>query len=98
MTLNVLVVEGDTGAPAADLLEHGRRAEVVVADYLPGGGECVPTVTLTRRAEGLRVHVAGLAGLTAHDRQAAVVRILTSLRVFDRSARTVDVGVDEAQA
>ena len=92
------VVESCEQAAAAELVEHGRRAEAVVADYLPGGGECVPTVTVTRRAGGLRVHVVGLDGLTAHDRQAAVLRILAALRVFDRSARTVDVVVGEAQA
>jgi hypothetical protein len=92
------VVESCEQAAAAQLFEHGRRAEASVADCLPGGTEWVPTVTVTRRAGGLRVHVAGLEALTAQERQAAVVRILSALHVFDKSARTVDVVVGEARA
>lgn len=92
------VVEPCEQAAAAELVEHGRRAEAAVTDCSLDGSKCVPTVTVTRRAGGLRVHVAGLETLTAQDRQAVVVRILDALHVFDRSARTVDVVVGEARA
>lgn len=89
------VVESCERAAAAELVEHGSRAEAAVTAGLPEGSDCVPTVTVTRRSGGLRVHVAGLEALTAQERQAAVVRTLTTLHVFDRSARTVDIVVSE---
>jgi hypothetical protein len=92
------VVESCEQAAAETLAEHGRRAEAALADCIPDGRGCVPSVTLTRRSGALRVHVAGLDALTAREQHAVVVRILSTLPVSDRSARTVDIVLGEAPA
>ena len=55
----------------------------------------VPTITVTRGEEGVRVHVVGLDAPTAMDRQDAIARITTALHVFDRSARSIDIVVSK---
>jgi hypothetical protein len=85
------VVDAVEEAAGADLREHARRAETAIIAGLPEGSECVPTVTVTRRAGALRVHIDGLHTMTAQVWQAAAVRVLSALHQFDRSARTIDI-------
>ena len=84
-------------AAVAELPEHARRAEAVIATTIRAHPASTPTVTVVRRAGGLRVQVDGLDDWTASERQAAMVRIAGALREYDRSARTIDIGFGAAE-
>ena len=94
MTINVLVVEENHGVAEAPLVEHGRRANAARAARSARGCKSVPTVTLTRRAGRLRVHVAGLEAQTAAERQMTVTRLMSTLHIT--AAPPVEIVVDEA--
>lgn len=85
-------------AAAAELDRHARRAEGVIAETIGADRGSVPSVSVTRRAGGLCVRVAGLGGRSASERGAAVVRVVGALREFDRAARTIDVELDDSLA
>jgi hypothetical protein len=85
-------------AAAAEFAVHTRRAEAVIADMLGVGRASVSAVSVTRRAGGLLVRVAGLERRTARERQAAVVRVTAALRGLDRGTRAIDVVLDDSPA
>ena len=73
-------------------------AEAAIAAAFAVGGPSVPTVTVTRCDDGLHVRVAGIETRSVEERQAAVVRLLTTLHAFDGSARTISIVLDYAPA
>jgi hypothetical protein len=85
------VVAAVEEAAVAELPEHARRAEAVIATTVSAYPSEAPRVSVVRRDGGLRVHVDGLDHWTPAEQQAAIVRIAGALRAYDRSARTIDI-------
>jgi hypothetical protein len=90
------VVAACEEAASAELVPYARRAEAVITETIGAGA--VPRVSVTRRAGGLVVRVAGLEARTDQERRAAVVRIVGAMRELDSSARAIDVVLAEASA
>jgi len=74
------VVETCEAASAAELSAYASRAEFVLADSLGVDRARSARVSVTRRAGGLRVRVAGLDDATRQELRTAVVRIVGALR------------------
>jgi hypothetical protein len=85
-------------AAAAELHEYARHAEAMVLSTVGPEIAAGSRVIVHRHAGGLRVSVRGLEAATHHQRQVTVVRIVGALRAYDRSARTIDVEIDEGSA
>jgi hypothetical protein len=90
------VVSACEHAALAERSEHARRAEAVLASTVGVPRSPIPTVSVVRRDGGLCVHLGGLEGWSARERQAAVVRVVGALREFDRAARSIDVAVGDS--
>jgi len=73
-------------------------AEAAIAAAFSEGAPSVPTVTVTRCDDGLHVRVARIEMRSLDERQAAVMRLLTTLRAFDGSARSISIVLDCAPA
>lgn len=71
-------------------------AEAAIVAAFAEGAPSVPTVTVTRGDDGLHVRIGGVETRSVEEREAAVVRLLTTLHAFDRSARTLSIVLDDA--
>ena len=91
------LVSAVESAAAAELGAYARRAETVIAQSIGVTGDIHPSVSVTRRAGGLRVVVRGLDDVARAHRQAAIVRVVGALRQFDRAARMIDVEMGDVE-
>ena len=69
-------------------------AEAAIAATLTPGAPSVPSVTVTRAADGLHVRASGLETRSAEEREAAVMRIVAAVLACEGSARSISIERD----
>lgn len=65
-------------------------AEAAVAAAFTNGAPSVPTLMVTLDAHGLHVRVCPLETRSSEEREAAVMRILTTLRAFEGRTASIE--------
>ena len=65
-------------------------AEAAITAAFTNGAPSVPTLTVTLDANGLHVRVSPLETRGSEEREAAVMRILTTLRAFEGRTASIE--------